>query len=114
MKSLEREELVPLRRCLEELLEFIQGLQVEEIPYFYKSVENMKHNLEICFLVKYEGWEQMERILKRDWRSANHMLLGIPGFNIRAASPSEKSELDCRFLQLIANIENYLRLEQTM
>lgn len=57
MKSLDREDLVPLRKCLDELLDFIRELQMEEIPYFYRCLENMKYNLEICFLVQYEGWE---------------------------------------------------------
>ena len=62
MTSLDREELVPLKECLDELLDFIRELQIEEIPYFYRCLENMKYNLEICFLVRYEGWEQMELI----------------------------------------------------
>jgi hypothetical protein len=111
MRSLEREELVPLKRCLVDLLDFVKELPVEEIPYFYKCIENMKHNLEICFLVQYEGWEQMEWILKRDWKAANHILLGIPEFDINAESPEEKVRLDCRFLELISNIEGYLRRE---
>ncbi len=108
MRSLEREELVPLKRCLVDLLDFVKELQIDEIPYFYKCIENMKHNLEICFLVQYEGWEQIERILKRDWKDANHMLLGIPEFNIHAESKEEKVRLDCRFLELISKIEGYL------
>lgn len=107
--SLFRDQLVPLKECLEELLEFIQGLKVEEIPYFYRSIENMKYNLEICCLVQYEGWEQLESILIRDWKAANHMLLGIPGFDIRADNPDKKDELNCRFLELVSNVEEFLR-----
>ena len=108
MKSLAKEELVPLTKCLDELLSFIRGLQVEEIPYFYRFLENMRYNLEICFLVQYEGWEQIEQILRRDWKAANHMLIGIPGFSICADSAFRKAELECRFIELIANIERYL------
>lgn len=107
--SLFRDQLVPLKECLEELLEFIQELKVEEIPYFYRSIENMKYNLEICCLVQYEGWEQLESILIRDWKAANHMLLGIPGFDIRADNPDKKDELNCRFLELVSNVEEFLR-----
>ena len=101
MKSLDREDLVPLRKCLDELLDFIRELQMEEIP-------NMKYNLEICCLVQYEGWEQMEQILIRDWSAANHVLIGIPGFDFAAKSAAEKAELDCRFIELLANIETFL------
>ena len=100
MKSLDREDLVPLRKCLDELLDFIHELQMEELPYYY--------NLEICFLVQYEGWEQMEQILVRDWSAANHAMLGIPGFDFAAESAAEKAELDCRFIELLANIETFL------
>ena len=108
MKSLDREDLVPLRKCLDELLDFIHELQMEEIPYFYRCLENMKYNLEICFLVQYEGWEQMEQNLVRDWSAANHAMLGIPGFDFAAESAAEKAELDCRFIELLANIETFL------
>ena len=108
MKSLDREDLVPLRKCLDELLDFIRELQMEEIPYFYRCLENMKYNLEIFFLVQYEGWEQMEQILIRDWSAANHVLIGIPGFDFAAKSAAEKAELDCRFIELLANIETFL------
>mgnify|MGYP000987232924 FL=1 len=106
MDGLYKSELVPLRKCLEE---FIQGLKVEEIPYFYRFIENMKYNLEICCLVQYEGWEQLEKILKRDWKAANHMLLGIPGFDIHADNPDKRDELNCRFLELVSNVEQYLK-----
>lgn len=109
MTSLDREELVPLKESLDELLDFIRELQMEEIPYFYRCLENMKYNLETCFLVQYEGWEQMEQILLRDWSAANHAQIGIPGFDFSAESAAEKAELDCRFIELIANIEGFLR-----
>ncbi|MGC4017930.1 MAG: hypothetical protein QM793_00945 [Muricomes sp.] len=112
MRSLEKEELVPLGKCVEELLQFVHGLHMEETPYFYRLVQNMKYNLEICFLVRYDGWEQMEQILKRDWKGANHMLLGIPKFDIQADTPKKKAELNCKFLDLITNIEHYLQLER--
>lgn len=107
MKSLAREDLVPLGKCLDELLDFVHGLQVEEIPYFYKYIENMKNNLEICFLVHYEGWEQIELLLRRDWSAANHVLVGMPDFCISAEEPSQKAKLEYEFIRLTANVEKY-------
>lgn len=111
--NLYRNELIPLRVCLEELLEFTQGLKNEETLYFYRFIENMKYNLEICCMVPYEGWEQLDRILKRDWKAANHMLLGIPGFNICADNPDKRDELSCRFLELVSNVEEYLKVGES-
>lgn len=108
MQNLLREDLYPLKLCIEELLEFVQGLHMEEQPYFCRFIENMHNNLEICGLVHYEGWEQMEKILRRDWTAANHMLVGIPGFQIKEESVKRKRELDCRFLELISRIEYYM------
>ena len=45
--------------------------------------------------------------LIRDWSAANHVLIGIPGFDFAAKSAAEKAELDCRFIELLANIENF-------
>lgn len=108
MESLKRDDLKPLGKLLNELIDFIYGLQVEEIPYFFRFIENMKNNLDICLIVRYEGWEQMEYLLRRDWFAANNTLIGIPGFDIHASDAAEKEFLDCRFLELISGIEDYL------
>ena len=108
MNSLARDELEPLKNLLEELLAFVKDLHIEEIPYFSRFIENMKNNLEICHLVHYENWEQMNHLLKRDWSAANQTLLGIPDFDIRVENPVEKEELNCRFLELVSGIEGYL------
>lgn len=109
MSSLKRDDLGTLRKLLIELLDFIEGLCVEESPYFSRFIENMKNNLEICYFVQYDGWEQMEYLLKRDWSEANHRLIGIPGFDIHADNPEEKERLDCRFLELVSGIERYVK-----
>lgn len=109
MSSLKRDDLKTLRNLLEELLDLLCGLCVEEPPYFFRFIENMKNNLEICHFVQYEGWEQMEYLLRRDWSEANHRLIGIPEFNINSDNPEEKEELDCRFLELVSGIEHYVR-----
>lgn len=109
MKTIAQDDLRTLRKKLEELVDFTLGLHHDETPYFLRFIENMKNNLDICLLVQYEGWEQMEYILKRDWTAANHRLIGIPGFDIYAENQEKKKELDCQFLELISIIESYLR-----
>ena len=37
------------------------------------------------------------------------MLLGIPGFDIHADNPDKRDELNCRFLELVSNVEQYLK-----
>lgn len=108
MGSLTREELEPLRNLLEELSDFTRGLHIEEIPYFSRFIENMKNNLEICRLVQYEGWEQMNHLLRRDWLAANRTLIGIPDFDICVENPEEKEALHCRFFELVSEIEEHL------
>ncbi|MBU3875524.1 hypothetical protein HGO97_006835 [Faecalicatena sp. AGMB00832] len=108
MRGLTKEELEPLKNLLEELSVFVKELHIEEIPYFSRFIENMKNNLEICRLVHYEDWEQMNHLLKRDWSAANQTLIGIPDFDICVENPVEKEELNCRFLELVSGIESYL------
>lgn len=108
MSSLKRGDLEPLGEILQELTEFICGLHVEEIPYFVKFIECMRYNLEICLLVQYEDWEQLDYILRRDWSAANHHLIGIPDFDIQVSDLDKKRKLECRFLELINNVEKYL------
>ena len=45
-----REELWNLRNVLERLLDFIQEIEAEELPYFYRCFDTMKNNIEIFFL----------------------------------------------------------------
>lgn len=109
MKKLEREDLVPLQRALTTLLDFVKNVNRGELPYFYKFVKTMKNNVQICICVEYEGWEQLETILKRDWSAANHVFIGIPDYTIREENVEVKHNLDIRFLELISNINYYLK-----
>ncbi len=70
MRGLTKEELEPLKNLLEELSVFVKELHIEEIPYFSRFIENMKNNLEICRLVHYEDWEQMNHLLKKETGSS--------------------------------------------
>ena len=74
----------------------------------YGGQFNMRFDDTNPCLLYTSGWEQMEQILIRDWSAANHVLIGIPGFDFAAKSAAEKAELDCRFIELLANIETFL------
>lgn len=112
MGNLMREDLEPLKKRLQELSEFLYALHVEELPYFHRFIENMKNNLEICFLVQYDGWEDLEHILRRDWNAANNVLTGIPDFVIWVENQERRAELNCQFIELIADVGRYLELKK--
>lgn len=109
MNSLKREELEPLRKILKELSDFIRSSYLGETPYFFRFIENMHNNLEICILIQYEEWERLESLLIRDWCAANQTLVGISDFEIRQDDPEIKEVLVCRFLELVSGVENYLK-----
>lgn len=111
--SIKREELVPIKNSLVELLNFVHKLQTKEIPYFCRFLECMVNNLEICFLVQYDHWEQMDWLLKRDWNLANQQLIGIPGFVLSEERLARKLELECQFIELITRLESYLKNEES-
>lgn len=105
MEKLSKEELVLLEMSVEKILIFLHRIHMKEKPYFLKHIENMKNNMEICFILDFDGWEQLEGLLKRDWKAANHEITGIPGFIIQAETRERKSELDCKFIELISEVE---------
>ena len=108
MGPVTKSELVPLLRKIDELLAFMHSLGLANQPYFVKFIERMKYNIQTCITVRYDGWEQMDRLLKRDWKEANHMLLGIPDFEIPADNSEDKHRLSCQFLELIGVIDMYI------
>ncbi len=104
MKTLRKEELLPLKQTIERALELVRGQNLEEVPYFMKYLERMRCNLRTCILVEYEGWEQLEHTLRRDWKAANHMVTGIPAFRFAWDQKSIEKE----FANLIIDIEFYV------
>lgn len=104
MKTLRKEELLPLKQTIDEVLELIRRQNLKEVPYFMKFLERMRCNLRTCMLVEYEGWEQLEHTLKRDWKEANHIVTGIPAFQFTC----EQKSLEKEFTNLIIDIEFYV------
>lgn len=109
MNSLKREDLEPLKKLLKELSDFICSSYFGEIPYFFRFIENMYNNLEICILVQYDDWERLESLLARDWSAANQTFIGISDFEIIQDDPEVKAVLVSRFWELVSGVENYLK-----
>lgn len=102
MSKLRKQNLEPLREALQELTDFVRNMDQAEYSYFYRQVERMGNNVEICILVRYDGWEQLERILLRDWNSVKRMY--EDAWMMEWRNGKEKH----RFLQLLTEIEWYL------
>ncbi len=108
MKKLKKEEVLPLKESIEKLLEFLYDLNLKKVPYFMKFLERMNFNLRTCILVDYDGWEQLEDLLKRDWNEANHAITGIPAFRLPMNDPDEKKRLEKEFFLLLTVVDVYV------
>lgn len=108
MKQLRKEELLPLKQTIEKALALIKNLNLKEMPYFMKFLERMRCNLRTCILVEYEGWEQLEYTLKRDWKAANHIMIGIPSFQFPDTCTIDEKRMQDEFKNLVIDIEFYV------
>src|SRR5699024_2718509 len=77
-----REELWNLRNVLERLLDFIQEIEAEELPYFYRCFDTMKNNIEIFFCVGCEDIEDLFPVLERDWKASHKVFIGVQYYNV--------------------------------
>ena len=78
--SLEKEQLVPLRDALNNLIRFLQRWKDNSIPYFYRYLQYMKDNIEICMYTQDDwgdGLAYLKDILQRNWDEANDDFMGI-------------------------------------
>ncbi|MCB5608026.1 hypothetical protein LIQ11_20180, partial [[Ruminococcus] gnavus] len=62
-----KKNLEPLKDPLEELAAFARKMEPTEYAYFYRLMERMEDNVEICILVRDDRLEKREAILRRDW-----------------------------------------------
>lgn len=97
-----KNNLEPLKDALEELADFVREMDPAEYSYFYRLVERMGNNIEICMLVREDRWEKLENILKRDWNLVKRMYDDMWKIDLQ----NEKERY--RFLQLLTEIEWYL------
>ena len=97
-----KKNLEPLKDALEELADFARKMEPTEYAYFYRLMERMENNVEICILVRDDRLEQLEAILRRDWNLVKRMYGDMWKMDLQ----NEKERY--RFLQLLTEIEWYL------
>ena len=88
--------------ALEELADFARKMEPTEYAYFYRLMERMENNVEICILVRDDRLEKLEAILRRDWNLVKRMYGDMWKMDLQ----NEKERY--RFLQLLTEIEWYL------
>lgn len=108
MSKLREEQLIPLRDALNELMEFVKGFQWKEIPYFYRFLDYMKNNIELCVCTHSDDMEQLEAILLRDWEKANNRYLGIPSYELLSDDSQDMTEVYCQYIALLTKIDKYI------
>ena len=99
-----REELWNLRNVLERLLDFIQEIEAEELPYFYRCFDTMKNNIEIFFCVGCEDIEDLFPVLERDWKASHKVFIGVQYYNVCHEHPETESVLCLHFAKLLAEV----------
>ena len=52
---------------------FARKMEPTEYAYFYRLMERMENNVEICILVRDDRLEKLEAILRRDWNLVKRM-----------------------------------------
>ena len=70
-----KKNLEPLKDALEELADFARKMEPTEYAYFYRLMERMENNVEICILVRDDRLEKLEAILRRDWNLVKRMVI---------------------------------------
>ncbi|MBU3839576.1 MAG: hypothetical protein IAA25_00995 [Candidatus Ruminococcus intestinipullorum] len=104
MRILLKKDLVPFKDALYELEEFLLQMDQTEYHYFYRQIERMKNNVEICMLIRYVDWDKLEEILLRDWNLIKQM------YNNLWKLESLKDKY--RVLQLLSLVEWYLNSDE--
>lgn len=105
-EELKKEELRTLRRALIQLMDFIRHSEWEDEPYFYRSLDNMKNNIEIYFYTHSGEEEQLHKLLVRDWEAANDCCIGIPSCEL-AAEQENKQGLNRRYIELLEQVGRF-------
>ncbi|WP_251392171.1 hypothetical protein [Mediterraneibacter agrestimuris] len=109
MKELNKKELISLRKALMDVQQFIRKIKPQRMPYCYIQFDNMLNNIEIYLYCEDTDIYLISEILFRDWKNANHELLGISASEWNCMkSFGDKGEV-YRFWELIAIIEAYFQ-----
>ena len=112
MKGVSKEDFVKLLNIIEDLEDFLESLALNQTPYFVRFLEQMKCNLKTCITIGYQDWENIDRVIKRDWQEANDTFLGIPGFEMPGKTMEEKIERTFLFFGYIKTIDSIVTGEK--
>ncbi len=109
--SLEKEQLIPLRDALNNLIRFLQKWKDSSIPYFFRYLQYMKDNIEICIYTQDDwgdGLVYLEDILQQNWNDANDDFWGIHSCELFGEG---QRELFLQYLGLLEEVEQYFIFE---
>lgn len=110
-KSLEKEQLVPLRDALNDLIRFLRQWKDSNIPYFSRYLQYMKDNIEICMYSQDDwgdGLAYLKDTLQRNWNEANDDFMGIHSCELFGEG---QRELFLQYLGLLEEVEQYFIFE---
>lgn len=102
-----KEELRNLRDELEELLDFIRGMEQGELPYFYRYFNTMKSNIEMFFCIGCDDIADFFPVLERDWKASHMMFIGVQDYDLRKEHPDADPTLCIYFARLLAEVGKY-------
>lgn len=102
-----KEELEHLRQELEQLMEFVRGMEAGELPYFYRYFDTMKNNIEIFFHIGGEDIEDFLPVLERDWKASHTMLIGVQNYDIRKKHPDADPVLCLYFAEMLSEVQSF-------
>ncbi len=102
-----KEELYDLKEDLERLTEFIRGMEMGEMPYFYRYFDTMKTNIDIFFYTGCEDIADFFPVLERDWKASHTMFIGVQDYDLRRDHPDLDPVICLQFARLLADVGKY-------
>ena len=102
-----REELIDLRRELEQLMSFVRSMEYGVLPYFYRYFDTMKTNIDIFFYTGSEDIADFFPVLERDWKASHTMFIGVQDYDLRNSRPDADPVLCLYFARLLAEVGKY-------
>ena len=102
-----KKELENLRNELEELLDFIKGMEQGELPHFYRYFNTMKLNIEMFFMIGCDDIADLFPVLERDWKASHMMFIGVQDYDPREGRPDLDPMVCLYFARLVAEVGKY-------
>lgn len=102
-----KSELKNLRKALENLLDFIERMEPDELPYFHRYFNTMKMNIDIFFHMRCDDIQDFFPVLERDWAASHMMFIGVQYYDPREHHPGLDPEVCLHFARLVAEVGKY-------